>query len=229
MRNRQIKANMLWNGISVLITILISFLLTPYITNNLGIETSGFVSLANMIVSYVDIIAIALNAFGSRNIGIAYHNGDIEEANKYYSSILIANILFSGFVTIISFLCIFRLEYLLNISDYLVKDIKVLFFFVTLNYTLNLFSNIFSIGAFVKNKISITYRNKGFSSIIYAVILAVFLYLWDIKVYYAAIGHVIATLFCIITNYISSKRIIPELKFEIGNFSIKSISQQPCI
>lgn len=223
MRSIQIKMNMLWNGISVMISTVISFLLTPYITNNLGIEASGFVSLSNTIVSYVDIIAIALNAFGSRNIGIAYHNGDIEEANKYYSSLLIANILFSGLISIILFMCILRLEFLLNISDYLINDVKILFFLVLLNYTLNLFSNIFSIGAFVKNKISITYRNKGFSSILYAVILAVLLYLWDIKVYYAAIGHVIATLFCIITNYLASKRIIPELEFRINYFSIKKV------
>ena len=61
------------SGIGVMITnICVSFFLSPYIIENIGIEANGFVSLANNFVAYADLIVTALNAMAARFITIAY-------------------------------------------------------------------------------------------------------------------------------------------------------------
>ena len=59
---RRMLMNMLWSLLSLFINYFMNFLITPYVTNNIGVEAYGFVALANTFVSYVDILAVGLNA-----------------------------------------------------------------------------------------------------------------------------------------------------------------------
>ena len=67
--------NMVWSLIAVFVNYFMNFLITPYVTNNIGVEAYGFVALANTFISYADIISVGLNAFAGRFISIAYHRG----------------------------------------------------------------------------------------------------------------------------------------------------------
>ena len=49
-----------------MINTLMNFLITPYVTNNIGVEAYGFVALANTFISYVDVISVSLNAYAGR-------------------------------------------------------------------------------------------------------------------------------------------------------------------
>lgn len=208
---------------AVIISAVISFTLTPYVTKHLGIEATGFISLSNTIVSYIDIIVIALNAFASRNIALAYHNGNEEEVHVYYNSVIIANVILSLIVNIVCICMTLNLQHILNISGFLVIDVKILFFIMILNYTINIFGSIFSIAAFITNKSSITYRNKGISSILYAVTLVTLIYFKSIHVYYVSIGYLVAALYNCVTNFYYTKKLLPKLKFDISLFSFSKI------
>ena len=48
------------SGLSVVISYLINFFLTPFITDNIGMGAYGFVSIANNVVTYAGIITVAL-------------------------------------------------------------------------------------------------------------------------------------------------------------------------
>lgn len=220
---KQIIKNIIWNGISILISSIIGFTLTPYVTNNIGIEANGFVTLANTCITYIDIIAVALNAFAARYISMAYHNKNYEEANEFYSSVVIADVILSILLFIPCSSIIWKLQYLLEISDTLVSDIKILFFLVLINWTINVIGTAFTVVAFIKNRASITYRNKGISSILYAITLGSLIYFTKIHVYYMAIGNLIASIFNLYMNYHYTKRFAAELKVEFTKFSCKRI------
>lgn len=49
----------------------INFTLTPYITNAVGVEAYGFVSLAKTFTSYANIFMVALNSYAARYLTIA--------------------------------------------------------------------------------------------------------------------------------------------------------------
>lgn len=95
---RAIMMNMFWALFSLLINTLMNFLITPYVTNNIGVEAYGFVALANTFISYVDVISVSLNAYAGRFISVAYHKGQKEEANRYFSSTIVADAVLGGTV-----------------------------------------------------------------------------------------------------------------------------------
>lgn len=55
-RNRQLIINMAAQAISFAVSLGISFFLTPYIVENIGVEANGFVGLAKNFTGYVSII-----------------------------------------------------------------------------------------------------------------------------------------------------------------------------
>ena len=124
---KQIIKNIIWNGISIFITALINITLTPIITRNIGIEANGFVDLANTCVTYIDIITIALNAFAARYIAIEYHNGNYKEANKFYSSVAMADLILAVLLFVPCSVMVWKLQLVLNISDNLVSDVNELY------------------------------------------------------------------------------------------------------
>lgn len=221
----RIAQNFIWTGISVMISTTVSFLLTPYVTSQLGIEANGFVSLANTCITYIDIITIAINAFAARFIAIEYHNERFEEANSYYSSVVIANLILSVILDAVGFAIISRLETMLNISDYMIGDVKALFLFVLINYTIGIVGTTFTVVAFIKNRISITYRNTGLSKLIYVAVLIALIYLYHIHVYSMAIASCFATCSLIFLNCFYTKGLAPELKVRFRNFSIDKIKR----
>ena len=79
-QNKRLLYTMIISGMSVIISYAINFLVTPYITENLGVEAYSFVSIANTAVNYASIITIALTAFIVRYISVSYHSNKMKEA-----------------------------------------------------------------------------------------------------------------------------------------------------
>lgn len=220
---RQIINNLIWAIIVSSFSYAINFITTPYIIKKLGVESYGFITLANTFTSYIDILAVALNAFAARYIAIEYHNKKYEEANSYYSSVLLANIFFVTLISIPCTLAITQLQNLLNISIEMVRDVKVLFVFVLINYCINIFSTLFSAVAFIKNQTSVTYKNKCISSVTYLIFLLISFYLFSVKVYSIALCTLASTIVFVATNYYYSRKLIPELIFSKEVISIKKV------
>ena len=84
------------SGSSAVISYLINFFLTSFISENVGIEAYSFVSIAKTAVSYAQIITVALTTFIVRYISINYHQKQMEKARAYYSSSIVACVLLSG-------------------------------------------------------------------------------------------------------------------------------------
>ena len=220
---KQTTKNIIWNLIATIISFAISFFIVPLISNKLGIEAYGFVSLANTMVSYIDIIAVAVNAFSARYIAIAYHNGDTELANKYYNSVVFGNIIISvGTLTIGAVVIVF-LDTILKITPELVTDVKILFALVLLGYIVNLFCSIFNLGTFIKNKIDINCRNRGLSGVLSAVLLGAAVIFGFIKVYTLAVITIASSMFLMILNYYYSKKYMPELHLTKGDVNFSNL------
>ena len=85
-KNKALIKTLLTSGIAVVLSYLINFFLTPFITDTAGTEAYGFVTLAKTAVNYISIITVAFTAFIVRYITLAYYRKKYEEANAYYSS-----------------------------------------------------------------------------------------------------------------------------------------------
>lgn len=113
---------------------LITLVLTPFITDRVGTEAYGFVSLAKNIAQYATYATIALNSFSIRFISLDYHRKQFDQANIYFNSTLfgdvgLATVIFAGLLFVTAFL-----EKIFHIPAELVEDVKLLFLFVFIKY-----------------------------------------------------------------------------------------------
>ena len=92
MKDKQLIINMTANILSFAINLGINFIFTPYLIRTIGKEAYSFFPLANNFIGYVEIISVALNSMASRFITIKIHEKNINDANKYFNSVLTSNI-----------------------------------------------------------------------------------------------------------------------------------------
>ena len=85
---KRMLMTILTSGIATILSFLISFSLTPYITNKLGVEAYGFVTLAKNFTQYATIITIALNSYAARYITVSYHKNDMKVSGIHFFCIL---------------------------------------------------------------------------------------------------------------------------------------------
>ena len=97
--------NFVTSIISMIVSLGISFVLTPYLIENLGKEAYAFYPIANNFVSYMTIITMTLNSMASRFITIEISRQNKKKAQEYFSSVLGANIVLASLL-LIPMICI---------------------------------------------------------------------------------------------------------------------------
>ena len=203
----------------------INLILTPFITDNVGTEAYGFVSLAKQFAQYAMIITTALNSFAARHIAVSYHKNEKREANIFFSSVFYGDLGLGTVILTIALLCIFFLDKLINIPGSLVSDVKFLFLYIFINFWLVTVFNVFSVTAFIKNKLDLTGVYKGISYMTEAVVLLVIYVLFPAKVCYVGLGIIAGTLVVAVTNKRICSKYTPDLVIKREFFSFKAVKR----
>lgn len=171
--NKQLAINIFSNICIYVLQFVISFLLTPFIVKALGVEAYGFVGLSNNIISYTTLITVALNAMASRFISIEYHKNNIKKANVYFSSVFYGNLILGIIMMAISSVIVLYLEYIVNIPEKLVSDVKILFILLSVNAILGIITSVFNIATFVKNRIDLRSIRTAIGNVLRALSLLI--------------------------------------------------------
>lgn len=224
-RNRQLAINLTASLVGFAVNLGISFFLTPFIVKSLGAAAYGFVGLSNNIITYTQLITIALNSMASRFITIKYVEGDIESANKYFSSVFYSNIILCGVVGLFLALCVVYMEYFLDIPAELLLDVKLLLSFLSLNYIIGLLTNIYSVATFVKNRLDLSSIRSIISSVFRAVCLYLCFALLAPHIWYIGLIGLFVTIYIAITNFRFTKKLTPELKVKRNNFDWTKVKE----
>lgn len=222
---KQIFRNLFWNIISGAIGYIINFIITPLVTNTVGIESYGFIVLGNTIVSYINILTVGINSFSARYIAIHYHNGEYNEANSFFNSVIIANFVLSLLISIPSLLMIVNLEKVINIPKELCFDVKLLFIFILFNYFIGIIGSILSAAAFIKNKMEISSKINFVFRVMYAFLIISTLYLFEIKVYLIGFINLLITIFITISNGVFVKKLLPGISFDVKSANFRNIKE----
>ena len=154
-RLSHILRTMMMTGLAYVVNYGITLLLTPYITNRIGTEAYGFVTMAKQFAQYATIITTALNVYAARYIGISFHKGDSKEASMYYSSVFWGDMILATFIFMVAFGAILVLEYLLSIPDALVSDVKLLFLFTYLAFWITTVCSVFGCAGYVQDRMDL--------------------------------------------------------------------------
>ena len=222
-KNRQLFINLITTLFVLVINLLINFVLSPYIVKTIGEEAYGFIQLANSFVSYATILTTALNSMASRFITIEIHKKNYKEANEYFSSVLLANIFIVLVFLVPAIILIYYLEHIINIPDYLIVDVKLLFTFIIINFFATLIGGVFAIATYATNKLYLTSIKNMESNFIKAGLLVVLFMFLKPSVFYIGLATLIAGIFVIIFNIKYTKDLLPDIKIDKNNYRASKV------
>lgn len=222
---RKIFNTVFFSVIAMSVNYLINFFLTPFITENVGAEAYGFVSLSKNIISYAGIITIALNSYATRYIAVCYHRGEKQKSENYFNSVFYANIFLSCILFLIFFIGSINISHLLNVSNELVEQVKLLFVLSGVTFCITTSFSVFSSSAYIKNQLDKVNIFKGLSYIAEAFILILLFSLSNKYVWYVSLGTIVSSLILGISNLVIFKKCTPEINISAKNISISSIKE----
>ncbi|MCD8241331.1 MAG: lipopolysaccharide biosynthesis protein [Lachnospiraceae bacterium] len=222
-KSKQIMVNMAASLFSTLVSLAISFVLSPIIIARLDYEAYGFMTLANDFVSYANIAPMALTSMAVRFIPVSLTRGDYEEANMDFNSTLYANLAIVAALSLPCVLSVSFLDRLVNISPSLVPDVKILFALTFLNFMVTIISTTFSTATFAANRLDLQAFRTIESQILRSVILIAAFYFLPIHVYYTIIASLAATVYLFISYIHYTKKLLPQIEFSRKHFRIKKV------
>lgn len=211
---KRLSINMFLSLMMFVINLGISFFLTPYVTENVGVEAYGFISLANNFVNYASLLTIALNSMAGRYITIYIHQDNIEEANKYFTSIFAANAFLSLILLIPSIICVIFLDKFISIPTFITNDVKILFLLVFINFFIGIMNSVFSVSTYAANRLDISSLRNLESNIIRVVFLILFFSFLGTSVSFIGVATCISSLYVLIFNIIYTKKLLPNIKIK---------------
>ena len=154
-KGKQYIISVFFSVLAVMLNYIIMLLLTPYITENIGTEAFGFVSLAKTFANYASIITVALNSFSARFISVEFHKGNIKKANQYFNSVFIADCVIGLLIMIVTICIVYNLQFILRIPPELLSDVKLLFVLDMFNFLVLSCSTVFMSATIIKNRLEL--------------------------------------------------------------------------
>lgn len=203
----------------------ITFFLTPFIVSRLGAAAYGFVGLASNFVGYIQLCTVALNAMAGRYISVAVHQGRIDDARKYFNSVFFSNIALTSAIGIICLALIYHLEFIIQIPNELIPDVKLLFGCIFLNFFISLVFNVYNVSTFIQNRLDLSSTRLIISNFIKAGSLVALFCIFSPSLWYIGLAAIISTVYVIITNIHFCKTLTPQLILSFKYFDIKSIKE----
>lgn len=213
--SRQMIINLSAALLIFVVNFLINFVLSPFIVDTLGEAANGFVQMANVFISYVGVITIALNSMASRFITVSLINGEKKRASEFYSSTFAGNVVLLIILAVPSVLIIAYLQYFIQIPDDLINQVKILFLLIFLSYMLSTATPVWNVATFATNKVYLQSIGTMLSTAVRAVIILLLFWLFQPRVWYLGISAIFSTVILQIWQYYCKNREMKELNISL--------------
>lgn len=215
--------NLVTGLFTVIVQFATSFFLSPFIVKALGAEANGYTQLAANFVMYASLLTTAFNSMASRFVSVAYHQGNIDKARGYYSSVYVANIGLIALLLPISIVVALRLEHVIVIDNVDVLDVKLLFVCIFANFFVGLISSLYSISMYVKNAIYYSNILNCIRTICNAILLFAVFSLLPVKIFYVSFVALMLSIFLIPAYVYYQNRLLPDVHFDKEYFSWRAV------
>lgn len=221
--NKQSLISLATSLMTMVLNICIGFFISPVIVRDLGVEANGYAQLANNFVSYASLLTIAINAMAGRFTTVAYHRGEKEKAQKYYTSALIGNIFVILFLLLPAILLIANLSKILTIQTTSVIDVQILFGLTFISFFCANIQNTLNIATTVKNKQYLSNAMIMAGSVVRILILVILFNSFELHVYYVSLAAGIVSVLSILGYYGIKRTIMPDIVFEAKSFDMSAM------
>lgn len=213
------------NILTFIINTGISFFLSPFIVRNVGVDAYGFIGLANNFISYATLITVAVNSLSGRFVTVKIYENDMESANKYFSSVFIANSILASFMAVIFTVLFIFLEYVITIPAQIFWDVKILFALLFTNCIITTVFSVFNIATFATNKLYLSSLRSAESHILKALIVVPLLLVFTPRVTYLGLSTLICGIYTVVFNIYYTKKLVPDLRVRRKYFNWNAIKE----
>lgn len=210
-------------GGGFVLSYLITFFLTPFITESVGTDAYGFVSLAKNTAQYATYITAALNTFASRFISVEYHNKDYDKANTYFSSTYYGDLALGSMILTAAMIMIMHIDKVFRVPAHLVHDVQLLFVFVFIKFWIQTILSVNEAGVFTANALHISSVFHLFSYVVEGAVLIALFSLFSPSVYYVGIALLAGDSFKSVALVWIRKKYTPYLKADIKHFDFGAV------
>ncbi|MCR4691776.1 MAG: MATE family efflux transporter [Lachnospiraceae bacterium] len=224
-KNKQLILNMAASLLSTLVALGISFFITPTVIGKFGAEAQGFVTMATNFVNYAAIAAMALNSMAGRFITVELAKGNQESANRYFNSVMYANLGIVAVLLLPAALVVLYLDRLVNISPALTGDVKLLFALMFLNFFVTIVSTTFSTATFAANRLDLQALRTIESQLLKALVLVAMFALLPVRVCYIGAATLLSNLYLFLAYIHYTKKLMPGIHVSYKSFSTKTVMQ----
>lgn len=222
---KRIAINMVFSVVAFILNTLISFFITPYITSQFGSEAYGFIKLSTDFTSYAALVTLALNSMSSRFIMLERERNNVSVANEYYSSLMLANVVLTLFMGLVSVITVFNLEKIVSIPEEMTVEVKVVFAITFLAFLVSLVSSIYGNCFYLSNRLDLSSIRTAESTIIRVVAIIGLFLLFEPKISYVAFGSLVSTIYLSVCNFVYSRKLLPDLKVRRKHFKLERIKE----
>lgn len=222
-KNKALIQTMLASGLAVLLSYLINFFLTPYITDTVGTEAYGFVTFSKTMVGYFSIFTVAFTAFIVRYITLAHHEKKMDEAIGYYASSVATVVIISLVIVALTLVFVVFMPYLIAVPAELLTSVRILVILVVVNFCITTITVPFTATFYINNNLSLYNIFKTLSYVVDAAVLIVMFSVFPVRIWYVGAAMVGAALTIFIGSYIVSKKKNAYLKFDRSMVSMQKV------
>ncbi len=220
---KQMPKNLGMNILSFVTNVLIGLWLIPYLVKHIGVAAYGLVPLAMFFSEYVGIIIQSLNSAISRFLLIALQKKDYFQANEIFNTSLVIMFIFSLLQIIFMVIVVFDISFFINVPEELKSDAIWLFSFTFAGFSLSLFRAVFTTPLYSYNRTDLIQMSAVMQTLLRVIIIVLLFTVDEPLLKYVGIANFSASLFSFLFILYLSKKMVPELKFNVLMFNIKRV------
>lgn len=209
--------------IVVIINTCINFFLSPFITEHLGVEANGYITLANSFISYFGLITTALNSMAGRFMLIAIRKNDLDEANEYYSSVLFGDWMLAATLFVPALTLIIKIDDFIQVNVQMLADVRILFTLVFFSFFLSLCLPKWANATYSTNRLYLRSIKVAVTTVIRALLIYIAYKYLPAYAFYVALAGFVSNVISILIEYKYKSVLLPDLHVRRSYFNWKRI------
>ncbi len=224
MENRKSLAiTIISQALALAINLGIGFFVSSYIVSRINAAAYGFVGLANDFVGYAQVLTVALNSMAGRFITVELHKKQMDQANRYFTSVTVANCALGAMLLIPFIIIIVFMSRLVNIAPDILPDVQLLWTLLFANFIISIVITTFQVATFVRDKLYLTGAVQIVGNLLRLFIIVIAYTLFKPAVWYLGLALLVSAGFGLISHIRYTKKLTPELQVRRRYFEWKSI------
>lgn len=225
MDKKQLIINLISNVVAFSSSFIISFVLTPYLINNIGKEAYSFFPLSNNILGYFSIASLALNSMMARFITIEREKGNFAKAQVYFSSGFYSNIIMVLVFLIPMIMFTVYVDSILNVPAEILKDVQLLFACVFAAMLIGLASTVYGVATFAANRLDLRALGELIRGLLRIGLFVGLFYFFKPSLYIIGLVSLVLSVYLFVYQKYLSGLLTPEFTVSLSYFNISAVKE----